>query len=77
MPPRGYKAAMPILINGGPLDGGSFDFDGPAPNRITLDVPSRFGGPADAVYELSTPGPIYRLTAFREVDPADDPGQGT
>ena len=64
---------MPLLINGGPLDGGPFDFDTPPPGRITTDVPARSGGPGVAVYELDGRG-AYRFAGWR--DDEDDVGEG-
>jgi hypothetical protein len=69
------EAAMPILIVGGPLDGGSFSFSEIPPARFVLDVPARCGGPGEAVYVLKPPGPAYHLVAYRDVD--GDPGDGT
>lgn len=63
---------MPYVIHGGPLDGGSLDFDVTAPGRVLIDVPARSGGPGVAVY-VNDHG-AYRFSGWEEE--GDDVGVG-
>ena len=63
---------MPHIFHGGPLDGGSLDFDFMAPGRVSIDLPARCGGPGVATYQNDHGA--YRFAGWD--DDGDDVGEG-